>query len=289
MLSTKLKTPIAQLTLDARALLFAELSQIAYYPQKDATKLAKSLGFTTVEFYDLNGAEAYRFMNKYDMVFACRGTQPTQYNDVKADARAFPVVAETVGRVHGGFKGEVDKLWEMMKEDIIREQSKRAIWMTGHSLGAAMSTIIASRCKGDTALNNPKELHTYGSPRVGWRTYLANFPFIHYRYVNNADIVPRVPFLIFGYVHHGQCQYFNHYGNLRNLTGWQRVKDVWRGIIRGLFKGKVDSFSDHNIKQYVAHLQERFNGEENLQPSITKTYVAPKINEVVAIVTLKKE
>jgi triacylglycerol lipase len=262
--------------------LFAELSQIAYYNQKDATKIARTLGFTTVEFYNVNGAEAYRFMNKWDMVISCRGTQPSQYNDIKADARAFPVVAETVGRVHGGFKGEVDKLWKMVKEDIIREQAKRAIWMCGHSLGAAMSTIMCSRCRGDSALYNPKELHTFGSPRVGWRTYLEHFPFKHYRHVNNADIVARVPFLIFGYVHHGQCQYFNHYGNLRNLTGWQRVKDVWRGIIRGLFKGKVDSFSDHNIKQYVEHLHNQYTGEEKPQPSLTSTYVAP-------IITLKKD
>ena len=175
--------------------------------------------------------------------------------------------------MHGGFKGEVDKLWDLIKEDIEREQKKRSVWLCGHSLGAAMSTIVASRCKGDNALVDPKELHTFGSPRVGWRSYLNNFPFTHYRWVNNADIVTRVPFLIFGYIHHGQCQYFNHYGNLRNLTGWQRVKDVWRGIIRGLFKGKLDSFSDHSMVQYVKHLNKRVDGEENPQTSIADRYV----------------
>lgn len=272
MFSRKLTNKIELLSGNERALLFAELSQIAYYKKAEATKLAKKVGFTTVEFYNIKGAEAYRFMNKHDLVIACRGTQPTQYNDIKADARAFPVVAETIGRVHGGFKGEVDKLWNLIKEDIEREQKKRSVWLCGHSLGAAMSTIVASRCKGDNVLVDPKELHTFGSPRVGWRSYLNNFPFTHYRWVNNADIVTRVPFLIFGYVHHGQCQYFNHYGNLRNLTGWQRIKDVWRGIIRGLFKGKLDSFSDHSMVQYVKHLKKRVDGEENPQASITDRY-----------------
>jgi triacylglycerol lipase len=272
MFSRKLTNKIELLSGNERALLFAELSQIAYYKKAEATKLAKKVGFTTVEFYNIKGAEAYRFMNKHDLVIACRGTQPTQYNDIKADARAFPVIAETIGRVHGGFKGEVDKLWTLIKEDIEREQKKRSVWLCGHSLGAAMSTIVASRCKGDNILVDPKELHTFGSPRVGWRSYLNNFPFTHYRWVNNADIVTRVPFLIFGYVHHGQCQYFNHYGNLRNLTGWQRIKDVWRGIIRGLFKGKLDSFSDHSMVQYVKHLKKRVDGEENPQASITNRY-----------------
>lgn len=272
MFSKKLTTEIELLSSEVRALLFAELSQIAYYGEAEVKKLSRKLGFTTVEFYNLDGAEAYRFMNKHDMVIACRGTQPTQYNDIKADARAFPVVSETVGRVHRGFKGEVDKLWDLIKEDIHREQKKRSVWLCGHSLGAAMSTIVASRCKGDNALVDPKELHTFGSPRVGWPSYLNNFPFTHYRWVNNADIVTRVPFVIFGYIHHGQCQYFNHYGNLRNLHGWQRTKDKWRGIIRGLFKGRIDSFTDHSMVEYVKHLQRRVAGNENPQPAITKLY-----------------
>ena len=60
-----------------RSLLFAKLSQIAYDSFDEAKKQAKKLGFTTIEFYDKDGAQAYRFMNKTDLVIACRGTQPT--------------------------------------------------------------------------------------------------------------------------------------------------------------------------------------------------------------------
>ena len=272
MFSDKLTDKIAELDFNNRALLFAELSRVAYFTEYHATRLAKKLGFTTVEFYNIDGAEAYRFMNKRDIVFACRGTQPKQYNDIKADARAFPVVAETIGRVHGGFKGEVDKLWDKIQEDIIREQAKRDVWFTGHSLGAAMSTILASRCRGETTIVNPQELFTFGSPRVGWASYINNFPFKHYRFVNNADIVPRVPFYLMGYRHHGECQYFNHYGNLRNLTGWQRTKDTWRGIFRGIAKGKFDSIADHNIKQYILHIKKMVDGQEAHQPSFIENY-----------------
>jgi len=272
MFSDKLTDKITELDFNNRALLFAELSRVAYFTEYHATRLAKKLGFTTVEFYNIDGAEAYRFMNKRDIVFACRGTQPKQYNDIKADARAFPVVAETIGRVHGGFKGEVDKLWDRIQEDIIREQAKRDVWFTGHSLGAAMSTILASRCRGETTIVNPQELFTFGSPRVGWASYINNFPFKHYRFVNNADIVPRVPFYIMGYRHHGECQYFNHYGNLRNLTGWQRTKDTWRGIFRGIAKGKFDSIADHNIKQYILHIKKMVDGQEAHQPSFIENY-----------------
>ena len=101
---------ISNMSFIERSLLFAKLSSIAYSNIKDATTQAKKLGFTTTEFYEKDGAQAYRFMNKTDLVIACRGTQPSEFNDIKADLKAMPVMAETVSRVHRGFKAEVDEL-----------------------------------------------------------------------------------------------------------------------------------------------------------------------------------
>ena len=101
-----------------RSLLFAKLASIAYNEPAVAKKQARSLGFTTVEYYDNDGAQAYRFQNKHDLVIACRGTQPREYQDIGADMRAWPAVSETVSRVHKGFKKEVDDLWPMVREDI---------------------------------------------------------------------------------------------------------------------------------------------------------------------------
>ena len=105
-----------------KSLLFAKLASIAYNDNlKEVKSAVKKLGFTTVEFYNKDGAQAYRFMNKNDLVIACRGTQPTEFNDIKADLKAIPVMAETVSRVHRGFKAEVDELWPMIEEDINRK------------------------------------------------------------------------------------------------------------------------------------------------------------------------
>jgi triacylglycerol lipase len=236
--------------------LFAKLASIAYMNKNDATKAVKKLGFTTVEFYDRDGAQAYRFMNKTDLVIACRGTEPTQFNDIKADLRAVPVMAETVSRVHKGFKTEVDDLWPMICEDIDRKVNlKKQLWFCGHSLGAAMATIMASRCKHNDSLNDPIELYTYGSPRVGWKAYCKSLNVIHHRWVNNNDIVTRVPLAIMGYVHHGEEHYINAYGQVRNPTGWQRIKDRFRGMWMGLKKGKIDNFGDHNMSDYIKHIE----------------------------------
>ena len=247
---------INELNFKERSLLFANLSSISYNNVKEAKSQVKKLGFTTVEFYEKDGAQAYRFMNKTDIVIACRGTQPAEFNDIKADLKATPVIAETISRVHRGFKAEVDELWPMVQEDILRKVNLgKTLWFCGHSLGAAMATIMASRCLHDVELNDPIELYTFGSPRVGWRGYVKSLNVTHHRWKNNNDIVTTVPLWAMGYVHHGTEHYLNAYGNYRKPTGWQLFKDKWRGIWMGLKQGKIDSFSDHSMDEYIKHIK----------------------------------
>ena len=239
-----------------KSLLFAKLSSIAYNNTKDAKSQAKKLGFTTTEFYEKDGAQAYRFMNKTDLVIACRGTQPTEFNDLKADLKALPVMAETVGRVHIGFKTEVDDIWPMIEEDINRKVNvTKTLWFCGHSLGAAMATIMASRAKHNIELNDPVELFTYGSPRVGWKKYCNSLDVVHHRWKNNNDIVTTVPLALMGFKHHGTQHYINAYGNVRKPTGWQMLKDRWRGMWMGIKQGKIDNFGDHSMVEYIKHIE----------------------------------
>ena len=246
---------IEKLNFNERSLLFAKLASIAYCNTKDAKSQAKRLGFTTTEFYERDGAQAYRFMNKTDLVIACRGTQPSEFNDIKADLKAMPVMAETVSRVHQGFKKEVDDIWPMVQEDINRKVNLgKTLWFCGHSLGAAMATIMASRCKHNVELNDPVELYTFGSPRVGWRGYVKSLDVVHHRWKNNNDIVTSVPLWLMGYVHHGDKHYLNAYGKVRNPSGWQLFKDRLRGMWMGIKKKRIDNFSDHNISDYIKHI-----------------------------------
>ena len=247
---------ISNMSFKQRSLLFAKLSSIAYNNIKEAKSQAKKLGFTTTEFYEKDGAQAYRFMNKDDLVIACRGTQPSEFNDLKADLKALPVMAETVGRVHIGFKTEVDDLWPMIEEDINRKVNvSKTLWFCGHSLGAAMATIMASRAKHNVELNDPVELFTYGSPRVGWRMYCNSLNVVHHRWKNNNDIVTTVPLAVMGFKHHGTQHYINAYGNVRKPTGWQMFKDRMRGMWMGIKKGKIDNFGDHSMVEYIKHIE----------------------------------
>jgi len=246
---------IKELDFKTKSALFARLSKISYNNKEMAESQAEVWGFTSTKFYDKDGAQAYLFSNDTDMVIACRGTEPTKWSDIKSDINALPVRSENVSRVHKGFKDAVDELWPNIEIDLITTEGDKTIWLCGHSLGASMATIMASRLKHNDNLNNPLELYTYGSPRVGWLGYIHNVNVIHYRWKNNNDIVTTVPLALMGYRHHGEEHYINAYGQLRSPTGWQRVKDKFRGLWMGLKKGKIDSFSDHSIDEYISHIE----------------------------------
>jgi triacylglycerol lipase len=251
-LFSRLTGPIAELTLLQQSLLFAELSQIAYMPPGPALTCVRKVGFSESLYFDRDGAQSYRFRNQYDCVVVCRGTEPNEWNDVKADANAVAVLAEVIGRVHGGFKQHVDSLWPIIEQALAGNE--QPLWIAGHSLGGAMATICARRCKISRVTSDPLVLFTYGCPRVGDRAYLNHCHPTHYRWVNNNDIVTRVPPPWFGYRHGGCEMYIDCKGRVRAVLGWRRAIDRLRGFLRGLRRFKIDHFADHSIEQYISYL-----------------------------------
>ena len=228
----------------------ARLAEFAYLDGKQAKPKMKALGYTGHKFFEKDGAQCHAVWNKEEYVLAFRGTEPDEISDVLADLKAWPEGAMTHGLVHMGFKDEVDKLWDDLvahfeKHQRVAGKGYRRFMITGHSLGAAMATIATSRFE---EFCNVHQLTTFGSPRVGTRSFVRAIHTPHWRFVNNNDIVCRVPLALMGYKHHGRLQYINFYGNVRKLTPWQMLKDRWRGWRSGL----LDSVADHSMPNYVA-------------------------------------
>ncbi len=249
---SRVEGPIVDLTRLQRSLLLAEISMLSYLPDTEAQPILHELGFPDIRYIERDGAQAYELMNEIDVVIACRGTEPNEWNDIKADANAMTDLAETIGRVHRGFKREVDDIWPEL-EETLRDET-RNVWFTGHSLGGAMATILAGRCKLSDIAAVPVEVVTFGSPRVGTKRYVQNAGIKHVRWVNNNDIVARVPPTWLRYRHTGTRMYLNRNGNVRRMTRQQRTKDRWAGFKDGLKNRRFDHFSDHAIADYVAHL-----------------------------------
>ena len=258
-LISKLDGPIARLDRLQRSLFFAEVSMVSYLADDQARLAAAELGFTETVYVERDGAQAFLFTTAHDRIVACRGTEPNEWNDIKADANALTDLAETVGRVHRGFKREVDDIWPEL-EDLLQEPDERSIWFTGHSLGGAMTQICAGRCRLADIPAWPIEVYTYGSPRVGNVKYAAHNDITHIRWVNNNDVVTKAPPTWFGYRHRGERMYLDSEGKVRRrLSKRERLREEWKGFKKGLKQRKLDHFSDHAIAAYVDHLARAVN------------------------------
>ena len=261
-LHTTLRGPIAELSLLSRSLTFAEVSMVAYLPADQAKVAAHELGFTASHYIERDGAQAYLFENEHDRVLTCRGTEPNEWNDIKADANALTDLAETVGRVHRGFKREVDDIWPHIEAFLVDDDT-RQLWFTGHSLGGAMAQLAAGRCDLAAIPATPAAAFTYGSPRVGNRRYVASHKVDHVRWVNNNDIVTKVPPTWFRYRHRGNRIYITSTGAIHDrVDRATRLRDQWDGFVDGLRRRRIDQFSDHAIAAYVELIADadRFDG-----------------------------
>jgi len=258
-LYSDVRGPLGELSFLRRALVMAELAMIAYNDKAEAQRAALAIGFPKAQLVEHDGSQAYRFQNEHDVVLACRGTEPNQWNDIQADANAMMSVVGSLGKVHSGFNREVDDLWPVL-EGLLKDGSM-PVWFCGHSLGGAMATICAYRCKTSAIVRNPQELHTFGSPRVGCRRYIRHAEITHYRWVHNNDVVTRVPPVWLGYRHCGSEIYLDRHGRIRKLRGLFRSRDRWRGFVAGLWKWKLDMLSDHSIGQYAGHIAAAVDAE----------------------------
>ncbi len=258
--SRPLAGPIESLSVLKQSLLFAELADIAYYREDLVCKLALQVNLPTVRYFERDGSQAFLLSNEHDAVVICRGTEAHEWNDIRADLNALTAIAETVGRVHRGFKTEVDDLWPFLEKAL--ENNVKNLWFTGHSLGAAMATICAGRCQASNIESEPTGVFSFGSPRVGNKRYVHSYQLNLFRWVNNNDVVTRMPPPWLGYRHTGQELYLNMDGKLRQLTRWQRSKDRWRGFWRGLKAGKIDHFTDHMQGNYIRSIHQAVQAEE---------------------------
>ena len=230
------------------ALLAVKSSSIAYWNGVEAKPEFFKMGFTTHKFLNKDGAQAHLCSNKDFALISCRGTEPKELNDLLADLNTIPK-RHGPGFVHSGFRGEARKIWE----DILtfaRRRKDMPIIVCGHSLGAAMATYIAQELKW-AGIDNVT-LYTFGSPRLGNDDYVDAMSVPHWRFVNNNDVVCKVPPSIIGFRHHGELKYINYYGNIRKVTRWQRIKDQLRGRWRALCKFQLfDGAFDHSMDLYL--------------------------------------
>ncbi len=241
------------------------------YAEEDFVKMRfQKAGLPEVEYFTGKSTQCYVAHNNDFVIVAFRGTESRKregkddirdiVEDIKADADIRLVDSGKKGKVHRGFNEALDEIWDELSAYIHDLHNKgRDVWITGHSLGAALATLAAFR------FHPVKGLYTFGSPRVGDSGFCKNYPVTSYRFENNNDIVCKVPPPMPGlYSHVGKLKYIGSDGIIHDDIGtWKRWIDGMEGRFRNAFgmvrrgmKGVVpDAIKDHVPVLYAIHIR----------------------------------
>ncbi len=241
------------------ALACAMASQLAYSDSAAIATTAKNWGFAQSVFFDHRETQGFITSNSDMILIAFRGTEPKKLLDWMTDAEI--AMADFLGgKVHAGFLRALDNIWDDLTSAITTLQtSAQSVWVTGHSLGAALATLAAARFRLQLA-KPVNGIYTYGSPRVGDTDFQMRFnqlcELTTFRYVNNADGVTRVPPREMGYRHIGTLVYFDADGKITSdVHRWNQFLDSVKGDVEGFLTGKVAVLDDHLIKNYISRCE----------------------------------
>ena len=143
------------------------------------------------------------------------------------------------------------------------------VHITGHSLGAALASLAAlhleaqPECTGAVAT-----VHTYGSPRVGDFVFAAAFARAFrnraFRFVNNEDLVTRVPSPefpfgknILRYDHVGEMKFIDAQGKLMGDVSFMfRLLNFTTNALADVKGAVATTLKDHSMQFYCTHLRE---------------------------------
>lgn len=246
------RNSIADARLCAKA---CELSYLDFYSGEFIEGVTR-LGFSRHSVIDKAGVQAFCAWNDHTLVICFRGTDSS--SDWLADSMAEKVSLQGMaGAVHTGFLRTMlvvcDDVFTIVN-NLMMDGGGLRILVCGHSLGGAMATLFASRCKYFVNL-----VCTFGSPRVGDAEFVARFnkrfKTHSMRFVNNNDAATRVPPKWMGYGHVWHQHYFDAAGKLHPFYQPSRLRKLWhavQGRAWALLTIKLgDGARDHSMIDYV--------------------------------------
>lgn len=248
---------------DRMAWILASMSHLAYDRYEDQnnpkalelfTAKLKSGGFQLLETFNdpKTDTQAFVATNGDYAILAFRGTEVSKKTDILIDAKVSRIT-DIEGRVHSGFHAAYESVRESIEKCILG-MNEIPLYITGHSLGAALATVATQELEINPIIKSRiAACYTYGSPRVGNTQYDKNFKAPIYRMVNTTDIVTVIPLLAMGYVHIGDVRFLGR----KPGDTIRRVPILLRTLlfIAALFRLFGPLVGDHAIVEYRRKLE----------------------------------
>ncbi|MFM2294752.1 MAG: hypothetical protein RLZZ350_1165 [Verrucomicrobiota bacterium] len=242
------------------ALALAYAAQLAYADSDtvEATLPDWSFDAARVVFLERKDTQLFVAANDEMILVSFRGTQANDIWDWMTDAEIV-LRPFTVGLVHKGFYDALQDVWAELLAAIGKFQTQgQSVWFTGHSLGASLACLAVARLVFEE--RKPGHgLYTFGQPRTG--DYFFSEKFDHefggktFRFVNDCDIVTRLPPRVLNYSHVGQLMFFDAQKRLQTDDHWWNkfLNSVVVGR-EGLIKPKL-LVKQHAIERYIECMQ----------------------------------
>jgi triacylglycerol lipase len=262
----------------ARAYWLAEFADHAY--ERDPALLTGWLaqqGFTLTKSFNDATTDTQGFLATAGnlAVLAFRGTEK-ELKDWLTDAKAEQITDPNKiipGRLHQGFITAYNSVAADVASqvDAIKAAGGR-VHLTGHSLGAALATLAALHLEArPTSAGSVATVHTFGSPRVGDPTFAASFERSLrgrvWRFVNNEDIVTRIPppklhleiagkGLDFDYEHVGEMKFIDAQGHIMGDVSFMfRLLNFTTNALGDFREAVATTLKDHSMQFYCAFLR----------------------------------
>ncbi|MBV9274479.1 MAG: lipase family protein [Verrucomicrobia bacterium] len=176
--------------------------------------------------------------------------------------------APPLGEIHAGFGHTLaDGLSEIISSLAPRDQTKPLL-VTGHSLGGALAALVgACFVAMSTAVRPVSGIYTFGQPRIGLHDFCNTYGRLLgkklVRFVNQRDLVPRVPFRNWDYSDEGTMIHFDSSGKPSiQAAEWQtflsRTLESLGDFFEIMGHIRVD-VGDHSITTYRQLVEENQN------------------------------
>ncbi|GEM_PF-837994 len=168
-------------------------------------------GFSRVVFFDVDETQGFIASVDDVVLVAFRGTESLGdwLSNLDLASRQWP----GHGELHNGFLACYERVKNLVLAEVSKGGRAKKLWLTGHSLGGALATIAAADL---TSAHVVAGVHTFGQPRLGDQSFQRfieqHLPNKFFRFVNDDDIVPRIPP---GFEHVGKLIHFDAQGRVQ--------------------------------------------------------------------------
>lgn len=184
------------------------------------------------------------------VILAFAGTDPGIWQNLTTDFTPLPRVGSDI---HDGFRQAAAAAQPEIDQAVgFARRSGKPLFITGHSLGAALAALAAQAALG--AGLPPRAVYTFGMPRVGgerFRTsYDASLGALTYRLVHGIDLVARVPPSSIGFHHVGHlllCDAGAKFDDTKLLSATTSDDPAFSAELRNTFLRGVGNILAGNI------------------------------------------